>query len=644
MLSFFRSITKSRLGVFITLVFLGLIALAFAGADISSNSFGGIAGGDRAATVGKARIDTSELAKSMTRALESARQQSPTLTMQQFVDSGAIDEVLSQLTDRAAVMEWAKREGFAASDRLIDSEIVKSPAFQGADGKFSEQVYKQLIAQRGLSEALVRDDFAKGLIARQLLIPASIGARVPKDVAIRYIALAKESREGSVLLIPSLLFAPKSAASDADLAAYYKANIALYTRAESRSIRFAAFDETAIKNLPAPSDADVQTRYKLNSASYSASETRSLTQVIVPTEDAAKAFASEVSSGKAIEAAAAAKGLSASKLEKQTPASLLAASSQAVVDAAFAAAPGKLTAPAKSGLGWHLLRVDAVSRNTGKTLDQARPEIVAALMAEKQRSALADVSAKIEEQFGNGTGLADVAKSMGLTLITTDPILADGSVPGKPPGALAPDVAPLVQTVFTMEREGEPQVAEVLPGKRVAIFDVAQINPAAPPPLAEIRAQVAADFSRSKGQGAAKAAADKMIAALGKGTSMADALKAIGAPIPPAREVTMSRQQVNSIQGRVPAPLALLFAMAQGTAKRLEAPGNQGWLIVNLRKIIPGQVAPNDPAIDQARTELGGAAGEEYAYALRAAMRDVVGVTRNENAIRAVRTQLIGGQ
>jgi peptidyl-prolyl cis-trans isomerase D len=628
MLSFFRSITKSRLGVFITLAFLGLIALAFAGADISSSSLGGVSGGDRAASVGQASISTSELSTSMTRALESAR----------------VDEMLSQLADRAALMEWGKRQGFAASERLIDSEIVKSPAFQGADGKFSEQVYKQLIAQRGLSEALVRDDFAKGLMSRQLLLPASIGARLPREAALRYISLAKESREGAVLLVPSLLFAPTNPPTDAQIAAHYKANVALYTRPESRSIRFAAFDENVIKDIPAPSDGDVQTRYKLNAATYASNETRSLTQVIVPTEAAAKAFAAEIAGGKTIEAAAAAKGLSASTLDKQTRATLLASASQGVADAAFAAAPGTLAAPAKSGLGWHVIKVGAITRNPGKTLDQARPEIVTALLAEKRRSAMADLAAKIEEQFGNGTGLADVAKSLGLTLITTDPILADGSVPGKPPGALAPDVAPLVQTIFTMEREGEPQIAEVVPGKRIAIFDVGRISPAAPPALAQIREQVAADFARSQGLGAAKAAADKLIAALDKGTALSDALKALGTALPPPREVALSRERLNTMQGRVPAPLALMFAMAKGTAKRLEAPNREGWLVVSLRKITPGQVAPNDPVIDQARRELGEAAGQEYAFALRAAMRGEVGVKRNETAIRAVRTQLVGGQ
>jgi peptidyl-prolyl cis-trans isomerase D len=53
------------------------------------------------------------------------------------------------------------KNGIGVSDRLIDSEIAKLPAFQGPDGKFSQQVYNQLIAQRGLTDKQVREDIAK---------------------------------------------------------------------------------------------------------------------------------------------------------------------------------------------------------------------------------------------------------------------------------------------------------------------------------------------------------------------------------------------------------------------------------------------------------------------------------------------------
>ena len=186
MLGFFRSFLKSRLGVILALVFLALIALAFAGADITGSRFGGVAGGDRATTVGGDRIGVGDLGKTVTRAFESERQQTPTLTMKDFLEQGALDDALSGMVDRTALLEWGKKYGIVASSRLVDSEIAKIPAFQGPDGKFSQTTYKQLISQRGLTEAAVRDDIAKGLVARQLLVPAGFGATMPREAGLGY--------------------------------------------------------------------------------------------------------------------------------------------------------------------------------------------------------------------------------------------------------------------------------------------------------------------------------------------------------------------------------------------------------------------------------------------------------------------------
>jgi len=646
MLGFIRSLTKSRIGVAIALIFLGLIALSFAGADISGAKFGGSGNADRAVTVGTTYITTMDVQKAMSNALENARSQSPTVTMKEFVGLGALDKVVDSLADRAVLMEWARKSsvGLGVSDRLIDSEIVKMQAFQGADGKFSQSTYTAILGREGVSEARFREDIAKNLMERQVMEPAGVGASLPLAAAMRYTAVLKETREGAFQLLPSSAFAPAAAPSDADVAAYYKANAARYQRPERRTIRYAIFDANAVKNVAAPSDADVAARYKLNAATYAPSETRAFTQVIVPTEAAAKALAAEIAGGKSIEAAAATKGLSASKQAGVTRAKLETDASAAVAAAVYGAERGKLAQPAKGALGWYVIRLDSVNQVAGKSLDQARAEIVTALTAEKRRAALADLSAKLDEAFGSGAGLADTAKANGLTVIATDPLQADGTVPGRPEIKPNADVTPLIQAAFGMEREGEPQVTELVAGERYAIFDVGQITGAAPPPLAEVREKVAADLSSSRGYGAAKAASDKLLEALGRKVPLADAVKALGVALPPAKPVTMPRQQLNAMQPNIPETLTLMFAMAQGTAKRIEAPNKDGFVIVILNKVTPGAVTSDDPLVAQARAELGQLVGREYVDQLRAAVRETVGVKRNDAAIAALRTQLIGGQ
>lgn len=642
MLGFFRSFLKSRIGVAVALIFLGLIALAFASADVTGSGFGGIAGGDRAAKVGSNRIGTAELGKALTNAFEQERQKQPGLTMKQFLDAGGMDTVLTGLTDRLAMAEWGREHGLMAGDRLIDSEITKIPAFQGPDGKFSQSAYEQLLAQRGLTDKDVRKDLGQGLLARQILLPAAFGAQMADEAVQRYAALLTEKRVGTIVSVPSLAFAPTSPPADSTLAAFYNANKSRYMQPERRTIRYAIVDEASLKTVAAPSDAEVAQRYKLNSAVYSASEQRSVTQVIVPTEAAAKALAAEVGANGSLDNAARAKGLVASKLADQTRDTLANQTSRAVSDAAFAAASGTLATPAKSGLGWHVLKVDAVKRNAGKTLEQARPEIVAALTLEKRRAALSDLAAQVEQEIDNGTGLADIAKTLNLTVSTTAPLTANGSVFGKQDEKVSADIAPLVQAAFSMEREGEAQLAEIKPGEKFAVYDVGQLVAATPAPLDQIKSVVARDWAVQQGAAKAKAASDKILAALNKGTPLAEALKLAGAALPAPQPVDLPRQALTQMQGQVPAPLALMFAMAKGSNKRLEGPNNGGWYVVSLKEIVLGQVKRGDQIFQQAARSFGQDAGGEYAEQLRLAIRKDVGVERNDAGIKAVRDLLTG--
>lgn len=644
MLQFFRKMMNSRVGVIVALGFLVLIALAFASADVSSSgSFGGVGGGDRVATVGKQRIDTSALSSAATTTVENLRQENPRMSMQAFLSADGLEGVLNQLIERTALAEFGRQHGISASDRLVDSEITKMDAFKGPDGKFNQAAFHQALQQRGLSEKLVRGDLAQGLIARQILVPAAFGAVVPHELANRYSALLRETRIGSIAVLPAASFAPKTPPTDKELAAFYEKHKDRFIQPERRVVRYAIFGENAVKAPSAPTDAEIAAAYDAEKERYGAQESRRITQLIVPTEAAAKAIAAEVASGSSLESAATAKGLSAAPIGAVTRESLAAASSQTVAEASFAAAQGKLAAPARSGLGWHLMRIDGIDKRPARTLDQARGEIVAQLSEKKRRAAISDMSARIEDEFDKGGNLAETAKELGVTLQSTQPLTADGQVYGKPDDKVPSEVARVISAAFAMERENEPQLAELEAGKTFIIYDVARIQTSAPAPLKDIGGDVTAALMLEKGMAGARAAADKIAAQARKGAPLATAVGSLGVPLPPVDQVNMGRERLMAGGQQVPPPLALLFSMAEGTVKLLPAPNNRGWYVVSLKDIVPGAVSPNDPLIAAAQRELGATTGREYGEALRRAVTAELAVKRNEAAVRAVRKQLDGG-
>ena len=643
MIQLLRRLIKSKLGIGLALAFLVVIALAFAAGDISSYGSGASSGGDRIATVGKEEVNATQLSQAASNALENLKQKDPRLSMKGFVASGGLERALDELIDNVALAVFGREHGIVASDRLIDSEIAKVAAFKGPDGQFSDAAFRQMLQQRGMSEQRLRDDLAQSLIARQLVIPAGYGSVLSRDMTLRYAALLRERRSGAVGLLPAEAFAPKTPPTDAVLQAYYAKNSERFILPERRVVRYAAFTEGVLKQVPAPTEAEIATRYAAGKAQYSAQETRRITQLIAPTEPAAKAIAAEIAAGKRLEAVASGKGLAAASLGALTKDALARQSSAGVADAAFVAASGSIAAPTRSALGWHILRIDGIDKRPERTLEQVRGELVAALVVEKRRAAINDLSAQIEEEFSDGGNIADAAKELGLTLAETQPLTADGHVYGQPGKTAPPLLAKLIQTAFAMEREGQPQLAEIDPGKAFVIFDVTAITPSAAAPLADIRADVAASMAIERGASAAKAAGDKVLAQAKKGTDIAAAMASLGTPLPPVQRVDMGREELNAAQGRVPPPLMLLFSMARGTTKLLPAPNNRGWFIVSLKDIVPGKVDAKDPVIDAAQRELGQLAGQEYGQQLIRAIRKELGVKREDAALSALRTQLAGG-
>ena len=453
-----------------------------------------------------------------------------------------------------------------------------------------------------------------------------------------------ERRKGAIITLPAAAFAPATPPSDAEITAWYNGRKADYALPERRTIRYVTFGDSVLKTVPAPSDAEIAARYNASKAKYAPSDKRKLSQLVLPTEAAAKALVAEVSGGKSLEAAAQSKGLAVASLGSLDKAAFALQSSSAAANAAFSASTGKVAGPFKSPLGWLVVRVDGLDGNPGKTLEQARPELVKELAEEKRRAAIAEFSAKIEDDLVNGATLPDLAKELGLQVQETAPLTADGNVFGKPGTAAPKELAPVIKAAFTMEGERQPQLTETDPGKTFMIFDAGSITPAAPPPLAASREQVITDIQLSKGAKAAKAAAEKIQAQMEKGVSPQAALASLDVALPPVDMVDKARMEVQAQGPNAPKPEVLLFAMAKGKVRLLAAPRNRGWYVVTVNEVIPGQVSPTDPRLAGLQQSLQAGFGGEYTDQLSAAMRNEIGTTRNEEHIVALKKRLQTGQ
>ncbi|GMN13636.1 SurA N-terminal domain-containing protein [Altererythrobacter sp. MTPC7] len=642
MINSFRRFFQSKIGLGITLAFLAVIGFAFASMDVSSSgTFGGLSGTSNVAVVGDERVGTGDLSQAATNALDQVRQNNPTIAMPSFIAEGGLEQVLESVIDRTAIAEFARKYGLRAGTNLVNSEIRRIPAFRGPDGSFSEDAYRGALGQQGLSDAMVRDDLSRGLLAQQVMVPTTFGTQLPDKLASRYAALFKERRTGSLGLIPSALFAPEKDPTAAELQAFYRGNRSDYIRPERRVLRYASFDTDALGDRAEPTEQELRARYNENRAQYAASEERSFSQVIVPTQQAANAIRNRVTGGESLAAAAREAGLEPAAIGPVARADFASQTSPAVAQAAFETQEGRIATPARSGLGWHVVQVTDVTAIGGRSFEQARSEIQTALREEKRRRVVNELAASIEERLSDGESLADIAGELDIEIATSRPLTAAGLVYGTP-DQQAPDILrPVLPTAFQME-EGEPQLAEVEAGETFLLFETSTITESATAPLSEIEDEVTAAWKLARGAVAARAAADRILDRIEGGQSVVEAFAAEETRLPRPDALALTREELLQNRQRVIPPLALFFSMAEGSTKQLEAENDNGWFIVDLDDIEAGLIASDDPLFAQAKAQFSQTLSDEYSRQFVAAMRADVGVETNDEAIAAVRRALVG--
>ncbi|KQM65101.1 peptidylprolyl isomerase [Sphingomonas sp. Leaf17] len=641
MLRFFRRIINSKAGMVVTFVVLGIIALAFAATDITglgSPTGAGVTGGN-VATVGGESIGEAELRTQAASEMESYRQQQPTLDMASYIQQGGLDGTLDRLVTGLAFLKFGEDHGMVVSKRSIDGEIASIPALQGPTGKFDQTLYERILAERKLTDAGIRADIERELTQRRLTAPTIGAAQMPQQIVLPYASLLLEKRTGQIAFIPAGAVKTGPAPSDADIQTYYGRNLSRYTVPQRRVVRYALVTPAQVNGTP--TEAEIVKSYNDDRANYAPRQTRTITQVVVLDQAGATAIAAKVRAGQSVADAARAAGLEASTKAKVEKSDYAAQSSAAAADAAFSAASGAIVGPVRGATGWIVARVDAIEQVPAKTLDQARADIVAALTKQKTADAMGAIHDKLDDAIAGKATFDELVSDGKLAAITTPPLLANGINPDAPTTKPDPAMTPILAAAFGAEEGDSPQLVQIGEDGRFALVGVGRIVPAAPRPLAQIRAQVLADVTADRAQQAARKVASEAVARLNKGAPLAQVLQQTGLALPAPRPLSIARAQIAQRQGVEPA-LALLFSMAPNTSKMLEAPDNAGWLIVKLDAIQPGNAAGNAGILAATRNDLGRSIGREYVEQFARAVRADVKAKTDPAAVARVKAALLG--
>ena len=609
-----RTQTSMLVWVLMAMLITGLGGFGITNFGNSVNSIG---------AVGDKPIDVNTYARALRSQINAlSRQFGQQLSLNEARIFGLDTQVLNGLIANAALDNEAARLGLSVGDLTVATRVANDQAFQDVTGKFSATTYKQSLDLANIStkeyEAGLRAD-----IARTVLQAAVVGGiAAPDAMTDTLAAYSGEQRGFSVLqMTEATLPAALSAATDAELQAYYTANIATFTRAEAKRITYAALLPETLAPAQTVDDAAVQALYTERLGQYVVPEKRLVERLVYPSDADATAAKARLDAGETFEALVAERGLELADIDLGD---VSKADLGAAGDAVFALAGPAVTGPLPSDLGPALFRMNAILAAQNTTLDQVRADLVLELQTTAAVNAIADQANAIDDALAGGATLEDLVKDFGMTLTTIDYVAgdADNAAIAQDPAFVA--AADAVQT-------GDFAQALMLADDGLAALRLDSMVPPTPLPFDQVRDKVAAAQR-----------AETLAAALTAQATAAQTAVTAGATLAqqgPAIIVTATTRD-GTPEGTTPDVLSAAFAMTVGEVRLIDTPGFTG--LVQLDSILP--VDPASDAAKAAREAIAAQAKQSVAqdsYDLfTAAMTTQGGLTIDQSVIASVQAQM----
>jgi peptidyl-prolyl cis-trans isomerase D len=428
--------------------------------------------------------------------------------------------VIEDMVRDAVLKQRVGAMGYRVSNERLTESIRAVSAFQ-VDGKFSMDVYRNLLANQGLTpngfEALQREslevrDLQAGIAESTFLTPTEFR---------RYIELFNQRREVGYASFPVEGFASGVTIDDAAISAHYDANQAIYQTAETVDLEYI---ELALADIAATIDLGddaVKAAYDEERDRFQTSEERRARHILIAVENGdedsarakAEALVQRLKNGE--DFAALARESSTDAGTKAQGGDLGWISHGMLVgpfeDALFQMQAGEVQGPVRSDFGYHVIRLDEVRAGTTQPFEDVRDELASELRTRRAEQQFFDRANQLgDKAFDAYNELATVAADLQL------PVKKLAAFPRTGDPAVFSNGAPVVQAVFDeqMLESGKNSALIELAEDHVVVARVTAHHVPTVKPLADVHEQIKDELTRARAEELSEAAAKAFLAAL----------------------------------------------------------------------------------------------------------------------------------
>lgn len=404
-----------------------------------------------------------------------------------------VDEMI---VNRAMAYE-AARLGFQVSNADVSNAIQQLVPSLFPDGRFvGKDAYAAMLAQQQLSIADFESDLRRQILITRLKDVAIEGSIVTPIEIEHAFKQKNEKIKIQYARLTNDQFKKEVTPNDADMASYFRANIAKYQTPEKKNLVILVADQTKLEQTLNPTEAELLKIYSQNQAQYHIPEQAKVRHILFmtqgkpPTDDAKiKAQADDVM--KQIKAGTL-KFDDAVKRYSEDPGSKDKGGEYTVQrgqmakefeDASFNQKPGDVEM-VKTSYGYHIIQVE--SREPAH--QQTFAEVKAQLADQWKKAHVSDTMQRISDQAQAMLQKDPLHPEKVAAALNMEVVHADNVEPNKP----IPDIgaSPDFDQAIAALKQGQVSQAVALPGNKVAVAEVTGIVPARPATLDEVKDQV----------------------------------------------------------------------------------------------------------------------------------------------------------
>ncbi len=202
------------------------------------------------ASVGETEISSREYSRALSSELRRfSTQFGQDITFEQAQAFGITSTVLSQLITAKSLEDEAKRIGISVNDKVIITNLTKTPAFHSIDGKFDKETYTFALENAGMTpsvyESAVRAETSRMIlqsgITEGVIIPDNY-----MEVMAKYLFQTRDFE--LVALTWNDLDQPAPEPTDEEMKVYHRENSSQYMKPETKMISYVMLTPKMLSN------------------------------------------------------------------------------------------------------------------------------------------------------------------------------------------------------------------------------------------------------------------------------------------------------------------------------------------------------------------------------------------------------------